>query len=301
MPSPTLPEKKRAASRPPSVFLEIASAPRVDGGREIFLVRPLFFFFSRTQLRGPYICAPHRHNEFEVILVVKGAYDCRLNGVTLRVPAHSALVVQPGDWHEDFCDPPLEYVGLRFTLRQHGPGEAPRFFREGLAAAEQWTPFPTAAYLSVLDKITAETAHGDAAAAHIQDALLCELFWRLVRAFEPTRIAGWLLPDQPNERFQTRLRSCFAQNIGQPLTVSAMARSLGISPRTLSQRCRKLFHLSPARAFLHFRLNQAQELLARTEMSVKEVSYRLGFSNPYHFSRVYKQVLGCPPSAEKMR
>jgi AraC-like DNA-binding protein len=36
-------------------------------------------------------------------------------------------------------------------------------------------------------------------------------------------------------------------------------------------------------------------------MSVKEVSYRLGFSNPYHFSRVYKQVLGCPPSAEKMR
>ena len=251
------------------------------------------------QLEIPYLCPKHQHHEFEVILVVKGWYDCSLNGVTLRIPAQSALVVQPGDWHEDFCEPPLEYIGLRFTLRQHGSDDSPFFFKEWIEGANQWAAFPNAVYLPLLDKITEETGYPDAAAAHIQDALLHELFWRLVRTFDPRYIASWLLPDRPDEKFRAILNNCLTQNIAKPVAVFDIAKSLGMSQRTLSQRCQKLFHLSPAKVFLNFRINRAQELLTQTEMTVKEVSYRLGFSNPYHFSRVYKQVLGYSPSAEK--
>jgi AraC-like DNA-binding protein len=251
------------------------------------------------RLKKPYLCSKHQHHEFEVILVVKGWYDCRLNGVTLRIPAQSVLVVQPGDWHEDFCEPPLDYIGLRFTLRQHGTGESPRFFREWIETRNQWTSFSNAIYLPLLNKITKETTHPDAAAAHIQDAMLHELFWRLVRAFEPRFIAAWLLPDKPDENFRIQLDNCLTQNIARPYAVLEIAKSLGMSQRTLTLRCQKLFHLSPAKVFLKFRINRAHELLTQTELTVKEVSYRLGFSNPYHFSRVYKQVLGHAPSAVK--
>jgi AraC-like DNA-binding protein len=264
------------------------------------LVQPSFSSLNFLRLTKSYTFAPHQHNEFELILVVRGPYHCRLNGTELRLKTNSVLLVQPGDWHEDFCRPPLEYVGLRFTLKSLGDSTInARFFRDGILPGQQWTALSASGYLQLLDRIATETGRHDPAAAHIQDALLDEFFWRLVRVFDSRLVAGWLLPGLPDEQFRSRLYQCFAQNASHPLPVAQLARALALSQRTLSLRCRKLLGSSPAKIFLRFKIEHARELLSRTEMSVKEVSYRLGFSNPYHFSRVYKQALGRSPSADK--
>jgi transcriptional regulator GlxA family with amidase domain len=209
--------------------------------------------------------------------------------------------VQPGDWHEDFCEPPLDYAGLRFSF-PHGTVEAQtlRFFKSSITPAAQCTSVSSTTYLPLLERIAAETAHPDRASPQIQDAILSELFWRLVRAYPASVLAPWLVPVPLETRFLERLQQCFAQNMycGSP-SVPTIARMLGISQRVLSQKCASLLNTSPAKALLRHRVQYAHQLLTQTEMSVKEVAYRLGFSNPYHFSRVYKQITGRPPSGDK--
>ena len=48
--------------------------------------------------------------------------------------------------------------------------------------------------------------------------------------------------------------------------------------------------------YRNIRVKKAASLLEQTDRPVKEISYQLGFKNPYHFSRAFKQVLGQPPS-----
>lgn len=44
------------------------------------------------------------------------------------------------------------------------------------------------------------------------------------------------------------------------------------------------------------RMEQAKYLLTHTENSLKEISYRLGYCNPYYFSAEFRRLAGVPPS-----
>lgn len=49
-------------------------------------------------------------------------------------------------------------------------------------------------------------------------------------------------------------------------------------------------------AHTRLRMNKALHLLRTTSMNVSEISERLGFQNPFYFTRVFKKVLGESPS-----
>jgi transcriptional regulator GlxA family with amidase domain len=42
-------------------------------------------------------------------------------------------------------------------------------------------------------------------------------------------------------------------------------------------------------------MSRARELLAGSALSVKQISFRLGFTDPYHFSRIFKRKTGFAP------
>jgi AraC-like DNA-binding protein len=298
---PRRPRKKsRVFPNPNPAIVHLNRAVRAGDEETPPLCQPTFTQFILNRMARPFVFGRHQHLEFEIILVVRGRYRCQLNDQLLEIDSNSVLVVQPGDWHEDYCDPPLEYAGLRFSFpRSAILGEDLRFFKSDVTPAEQHAKVPSDIYLPLLEKIADEASHADPASVHIQDAVLSELFWRLVRAYADRVLAPWLAPVPTETRFLERLQQCFAQNLHNAPTMPDLARMLGISQRVLSQRCATLLKTSPAKALLRLRVQYAHQLLTQTEMSVKEVSYRLGFSNPYHFSRVYKQSTGRPPSQDK--
>lgn len=63
---------------------------------------------------------------------------------------------------------------------------------------------------------------------------------------------------------------------------------------------RKLFKaelgVSPHRYRIRRRLDAACALLTRPELSIAEISEKLGYASPYEFSAQFKRYMGCPPS-----
>lgn len=53
--------------------------------------------------------------------------------------------------------------------------------------------------------------------------------------------------------------------------------------------------LPPYQYHLQLRMSRARELLAGSALSVKQISFRLGFTDPYHFSRIFKRKTGFAP------
>jgi AraC-like DNA-binding protein len=76
----------------------------------------------------------------------------------------------------------------------------------------------------------------------------------------------------------------------------ALAEHCGISYSLLRQQLRQRTGLSPQRYLQAIRCDRACELLGGA-IPVGEVALRVGFSDPFHFSRVFRRVVGCSPSA----
>lgn len=67
-----------------------------------------------------------------------------------------------------------------------------------------------------------------------------------------------------------------------------------ISKNYLSNIFREVTGMTIFQYLMQRRINQARVLfLTEKEASITEVSYRVGFKHPSHFSRVFKKILGC--------
>jgi AraC family transcriptional activator FtrA len=84
-------------------------------------------------------------------------------------------------------------------------------------------------------------------------------------------------------------RAWALERLAEPLSVPALARHAGVSPRTFARHFRAETGTTPARWLLDQRVLAARQLLERTPLSVEQVAARSGFSTPAamreHFSR----------------
>ena len=79
--------------------------------------------------------------------------------------------------------------------------------------------------------------------------------------------------------------------------VNDYAAEVHLSPKYLSQTV-KQFTGKSAKEFIQDRLVlEAKRLLLHTDLSVKEVAYKIGFEEPLHFSAFFKKKAGVSPSS----
>ena len=57
--------------------------------------------------------------------------------------------------------------------------------------------------------------------------------------------------------------------------------------------------LSPSEFIRDLRLRHAEQLILKSQLSVSEISYRVGFNNPRYFSKYFKEKYGVIPSQYK--
>ncbi len=83
------------------------------------------------------------------------------------------------------------------------------------------------------------------------------------------------------------------------LTPNDLAAALHVSLRTLERGLALYLGCTPRRLILAMRMREARRILAAGDCMVKEVAYRLGFADPYHFSRCFKSFYHVAPSAAR--
>ncbi|MEK8126521.1 helix-turn-helix domain-containing protein [Paenibacillus filicis] len=78
-------------------------------------------------------------------------------------------------------------------------------------------------------------------------------------------------------------------------TLGQLAEMAGLSARHYSRIFRKLTGQSPIDYLIGLRMKRAKELLAVSDHAVHAVASHLGFRDPFHFSRTFKQQTGASP------
>ena len=86
------------------------------------------------------------------------------------------------------------------------------------------------------------------------------------------------------------------KNYTSPISLDELAYLSGRSLSSFKRDFQDIYGESPARWIREKRLAKAHEMLRSSSLSVADVAYSLGFENPTHFSRIFKQQYGYAPS-----
>ncbi len=91
-------------------------------------------------------------------------------------------------------------------------------------------------------------------------------------------------------------KSILLQQLREPLTISELARKVGLNENYLKRGFKELFHTTIHEFIQVERVENAKILLQQKGASVSQVGYELGFSCVSHFSASFKKITGINPS-----
>jgi AraC-like DNA-binding protein len=220
--------------------------------------------------------------------VARGNGDLRLGSQAYKLAAGTLFVYGPAMPQHIVCDPqqPLVKYFVDFTGTQarrllqryaitsgyvqqtSAPGEIRALFDELIVNGFRRTPFSSRIMKVVLEHLIlkmAETAipHGSSTTAAL-----------------------------------TTYRRCheYIENHWPELqTLEQAAYDCHIDPAYLCRLFRRFDHQSPYHYIMRLRMMHAAERLQITGTSIKQVADELRFKDPFHFSRVFKNVYGVSP------
>lgn len=104
--------------------------------------------------------------------------------------------------------------------------------------------------------------------------------------------------DQNTEiEFVNKLKDCINEELeNAAYGVPQLAASIGMSQMQLYRKLKAIVGDTPSQFIRKFRLERAKELLMNPELTISEVAYQVGFSDPNYFSRVFHKEFGGPPN-----
>jgi AraC-like DNA-binding protein len=83
--------------------------------------------------------------------------------------------------------------------------------------------------------------------------------------------------------------------------VERYARACGMSESGFYRYFKEWSGLSPNDYRIHMRIEAARSMLQNSTLEVQEIAYRVGFADPYYFSRCFCRLTGGSPSAFRKR
>lgn len=223
----------------------------------------------------------HEHRHASFCYVVSGHYAERTRGGEEEC-APRAMVFKPaGERHADV----FGEEGGRCLLVEILPE---RLNTLGSGGAMTRSPRQArSARLAALGHVLyREFGERDDASALALEGGILEVLAETSRTRERTGQPAWL----------KRARDLIHDRVDQPITLSEVAREVGVHPAHLARTFRRFYHRSLGAYLRGLRIDRASRVLTERTASLSEVALQAGFYDQSHFTRVFKRHTGMTPA-----
>jgi YesN/AraC family two-component response regulator len=91
------------------------------------------------------------------------------------------------------------------------------------------------------------------------------------------------------------------KNLNLKLSLNQISKEAGYSPTYFTTLFKKETNYSPLSYFSHLKIVKSCEFLDYTRIKVKEISFTLGYTDPYYFTKDFKKKMGMSPRQYRKR
>ena len=117
---------------------------------------------------------------------------------------------------------------------------------------------------------------------------------------EDAAFSGFSAGSKIEQRIKALLTGVAVSKPAQ-LSSAGLAEKCGMSQTAFRQAFQKVTGRNPHQYFEQLRIERAAQSLLQTERSINSIARAEGYDDPYHFSRVFKRVMGVSPHQFRLK
>ncbi len=264
-------------------------------------VRPQYALHYRRAARASW--ASEARADYAALFLLEGSLPVRVEEAAgdFEIGAGGALLLDPGVAAAAARARRAEYLSL--TLASSFVLDAAA--RTGLVGAGASVQFRSRVVegdgrLSRLARdLAGELAQAEAGQEVVVAALMEQLVVHLLRHHSNVRRSEELELSRVGlvDRRVRRAIELMHAHLHRELPLEEIAAAAFLSPFHFARLFKKLTGASPHAYLAALRVTRARALLAETDLSVSEVSDRVGYGTPSHFAKAFRQATGLTPRA----
>ena len=101
-----------------------------------------------------------------------------------------------------------------------------------------------------------------------------------------------------DQTFVTRLRDIIRRNLSDSsFSVERIGEEIGLSRVQLYRKVKALTGQTPVELLRRARLEKGRQLIEKTDRSIAEIAYEVGFTSPSYFNKCFREEFGTSPGA----
>lgn len=249
--------------------------------------------------------------DYELIVMTQGTLYIAYENIKYAVNAGQSLLLPP-------CSSPTSrrigyqpsncnFYWLHFSCCESQPGieeqEALRQvykWKDRIFVPQQLT-IPKPERILVLMRQLQDyvlSGYESSAINYMTTTILCELYnqsYQLVKNERAPSDTHWRHPSMQKQLYHDFVEYV-RQNYQNNLKTSDVARHFGYNEKYLSHLFKQLVGMSLKQYIIHLQIEKANFYLADTNLPIKTIAERLGFSYSHVFAKSYRKVMGITPS-----
>jgi|GEM_PF-4586685 len=256
---------------------------------------------------------------FDLLLVEYGSLFLKVEDVSFHVKANNTLIVPPGMLHESYkvCDEKTCFHWLHFNAASFQISDT---FNSDLKTQHKLTNRKNDSEMLVLPVFQSLTDAAATSAIQIMTRLESLRINRYLQSSMISKGEADYTPLQQQKQFldllsyinlteapsrnqeiAPALMQYLQANYATDISLQDMAKIANCHPTHVIRCFKRGYGITPAKALMHIRLQQAKYLLKSTCLSCENIAYGVGFSSASYFSKLFKGCYEISPNDYRRR
>lgn len=255
-------------------------------------------------LKPGYFFGPHCHENMEICLMKEGECDIIINGEAITVHKGELMVIFSHMIHSFHVKSDQAAVFLQIHFSPESLIAADPKVNENIKFLHYMTDAHSAytfhtfteQLLSCVERIC-EEMNNETGVHHVSLAniYIYEMLFLLSREIEQSVREVFSI----NNPIAIRAIHFINQNMDNNIALDDVAQHCNVTTRYLSKIFKKYVNTSVNDYICIAKVDKAMNYISNTELSITEISSRLGFSSAQYFSTVFKKYSGVTPKEFK--
>lgn len=249
-----------------------------------------------------YTAESHWHDDVEFIYIISGHMFYNINGKIIKINKGEGVFVNARQLHFGYSENKSECIFICVLLHPMllcFSKTAERDYINPIIFNE-YVPFY---HLKGINEWEKNILNNIKQIYNVQNCNLSEL--KIQKAFLDIwiNLSENIITIQQKENFKNYRLSVLKNmisyiniNYKEKLTLKSIANSGSVGKTACCCIFKKYINKTPIEYLTEFRLRKGVELLCRTDMTVLEICYSVGFSGASYFSEIFKKYYKCTPT-----
>ena len=257
---------------------------------------PEFISISHVKTTKPWSWPEHVHPNHEWLVIKKGKIRYWIDKQEFVAKAGDFYFVQPGQIHRDEgISASLDFFTVTFQLLDP-QGNHVYFLPPPFVPAQQKVKGMQGELWPLLIKMFDEIRKQQPWCEEIVESTIWQMTWMVRRRLHSSQIT----PDPRrtsvgHAEIVRKVDEYIKGNLNKSISLTELAEAVYVSRFYLDHVFTKVVGVPPLRYALQLRMEQAKKLLAEGSLNVYQVAHKMGFEDPYYFSRQFKKIAGASP------